>query len=46
MPGCMMAIARLNVPSIFIYGGTMMPGQYQGRDVNIQDVFEEVGAYA
>ncbi|MEC9309672.1 MAG: dihydroxy-acid dehydratase [Chloroflexota bacterium] len=46
MPGCMMAIARLNVPSIFIYGGTIMPGQYQGRDVNIQDVFEAVGAYA
>jgi dihydroxy-acid dehydratase len=46
MPGCMMAIARLNVPSIFIYGGTIMPGQYKGRDVNIQDVFEAVGAYA
>jgi dihydroxy-acid dehydratase len=46
MPGCMMAIARLNVPSIFIYGGTIMPGQFQGRDVNIQDVFEAVGAYA
>jgi len=46
MPGCMMAIARLNVPSIFIYGGTIMPGQYEGRDVNIQDVFEAVGAYA
>ena len=46
MPGCMMAIARLNVPSIFIYGGTIMPGQYLGNDVNIQDVFEAVGAYA
>ena len=46
MPGCMMAIARLNVPSIFIYGGTIMPGNYNGRDVNIQDVFEAVGAYA
>ncbi len=46
MPGCMMAIARLNVPSIFIYGGTIMPGRYQGNDVNIQDVFEAVGAYA
>ncbi len=46
MPGCMMAIARLNVPSIFIYGGTIMPGIFQGRDVNIQDVFEAVGAYA
>ncbi len=46
MPGCMMAIARLNVPSIFIYGGTIMPGTFQGHDVNIQDVFEAVGAYA
>ena len=46
MPGCMMAIARLNVPSIFIYGGTIMPGQYLGNDVNVQDVFEAVGAYA
>jgi dihydroxy-acid dehydratase len=46
MPGCMMAIARLNVPSIFVYGGTIMPGRFQGRDVNIQDVFEAVGAYA
>ena len=45
MPGCMMAIARLNVPSIFIYGGSILPGQYQGRDVNIQDMFEAVGAY-
>ena len=46
MPGCMMAMARLNIPSIFVYGGTIMPGQFQGRDVNIQDVFEAVGAYA
>ena len=46
MPGCMMAMARLNVPSIFVYGGTIMPGQFKGRDVNIQDVFEAVGAYA
>ncbi len=46
MPGCMMAIARLNVPSIFMYGGSMMPGRYQGKDVNIQDVAEAVGAYA
>ena len=46
MPGCMMAIARLNIPSIFVYGGSMMPGQFQGRDVNIQDVFEAVGTYA
>ena len=46
MPGCLMAMARLNIPSIFIYGGTIMPGQFEGRDVNIQDVFEAVGAYA
>ena len=46
MPGCMMAIARLNVPSLFVYGGTIMAGNYQGKDVNIQDVFEAVGAYA
>ena len=46
MPGCMMAMARLNVPAIFMYGGTIMPGHYEGRDVNIQDVFEAVGAYA
>ncbi|CAI8047470.1 Dihydroxy-acid dehydratase [Geodia barretti] len=46
MPGCMMALARLNVPGIFMYGGSIMPGQYNGRDVNIQDVFEAVGAYA
>ena len=45
MPGCMMAIARLNIPSIFIYGGSILPGRFQGRDVNIQDVFEAVGAY-
>ena len=46
MPGCMMAMARLNVPSIFMYGGSIMPGQFRGQDVNIQDVFEAVGAYA
>ncbi len=46
MPGCMMAMARLNVPSIFMYGGSIMPGQFRGNDVNIQDVFEAVGAYA
>ena len=46
MPGCLMAMARLNVPSIFMYGGAIMPGQFKGKDVNIQDVFEAVGAYA
>ena len=46
MPGCMMAIARLNIPSVFVYGGSILPGQYNGNDVNIQDVFEAVGAWA
>ena len=46
MPGCMMALARLNVPGIFMYGGSIMPGQLAGRDVTIQDVFEAVGGYA
>ena len=46
MPGCLMAMARLNIPSIFIYGGTIMPGQFEGHDVNVQDVFEAVGAYS
>ncbi|MSP79305.1 MAG: dihydroxy-acid dehydratase [Dehalococcoidia bacterium] len=46
LPGAIMAAARLNVPSVFLYGGTIMPGRFQGRDVNIQDVFEAVGAHA
>ena len=46
MPGCLMAMARLNVPSLFVYGGTILPGHYQGRDINIQDMYEVVGAYA
>ena len=44
MPGCVMAMARLNIPSVFVYGGTILAGRFQGRDVNIQDVFEAVGA--
>ena len=44
LPGIMMAMARLNVPSVFMYGGSILPGKYQGRDVTIQDVFESVGA--
>ena len=43
MPGTMMAAARLNIPCIHVYGGTIMPGRHKGRDVNIQDVFEAVG---
>ena len=45
LPGSLMAAARLNIPSIFLYGGTIMPGRYQGRDITVQDVFEGVGAY-
>ena len=46
MPGCVMAMARLNIPSVFVYGGSILPGQYNGNDINIQDVFEAVGAWA
>ena len=46
MPGCLMAMARLNIPSVFVYGGTILPGKFRGRDVNIQDVFEAVGAHS
>jgi dihydroxy-acid dehydratase len=45
-PGMMMAIARLNLPSVYLYGGTILPGTYDGRDITIQDVFEAVGAHA
>ena len=46
MPGTIMAAARLNLPTVFVYGGTILPGRYKDRDVNIQDVFEAVGAYS
>lgn len=46
LPGMMLAIARLNVPAVFLYGGTIMPGRFDGRDVSIVDVFEAVGKYA
>jgi dihydroxy-acid dehydratase len=46
LPGLMMSMIRLNVPSIFIYGGTILPGKFDGRDVTIVDVFEGVGANA
>ncbi len=45
LPGTMMAIARLNLPSVFVYGGTIMPGMYEGKQITIQDVYEAVGAY-
>ena len=46
IPAAAMALARLNIPGIIVYGGTILAGQYKGRDVNIQDVFEAVGANA
>jgi dihydroxy-acid dehydratase len=45
-PGMMMAAARLDLPSVFLYGGSILPGHFQGRDVTIQDVFEAVGSVA
>jgi dihydroxy-acid dehydratase len=45
MPGAMIAIARLNIPAIFVYGGTTKPGHYQGRDLTIVSAFEAVGQY-
>ena len=45
-PGMMMAMCRLNVPSIFIYGGSILPGTFKGQPVTIQDVYEAVGKYS
>ncbi len=46
IPGTVMALARLDVPSLMLYGGSILPGRFQGHDVTIQDVFEAVGAHA
>jgi dihydroxy-acid dehydratase len=46
IPGSVMALARLNVPSVMLYGGSIAPGHWRGRDVTIQDVFEAIGAHA
>jgi dihydroxy-acid dehydratase len=46
IPGTVMALARVNVPGLMLYGGSIPPGRFQGRDVTIQDVFEAVGAHA
>ena len=46
LPGMMMAMCRLNVPSVFIYGGSILPGSFRGRPVTIQDVFEAVGQHS
>jgi dihydroxy-acid dehydratase len=45
-PGMLMAMARLNLPAVYLYGGTILPGSYAGRDITIQDVFEAVGAHS
>ena len=46
LPGMMMVMLRLNVPSVFLYGGSIMPGRHRGRDVTVLDVFEAVGQHA
>jgi dihydroxy-acid dehydratase len=46
LPGCVMALARLDVPSLMLYGGSIAPGRWRGRDVTILDVFEAIGAHA
>ena len=46
MPGALMAMARLNVPAVFLYGGTILAGVYEGQDINIQDMYEAIGAYS
>lgn len=46
LPGMMMAMVRLNVPSVFMYGGSILPGKFRGKDITVQDVFEAVGAHA
>lgn len=46
LPGMMMAMVRLNVPSVFIYGGSILPGRFHGKDVTVQDVFEAVGNHS
>jgi dihydroxy-acid dehydratase len=46
MPGCIMAMGRLNRPSIFVYGGTILPGEHEGRDVDLVNIFEAVGKNA
>ena len=46
LPGLMMAMVRLNVPAVFMYGGSILPGRFRDRDVTVVDVFEAVGQYA
>src|SRR6186713_778175 len=46
LPGMMMAMVRLNVPSVFLYGGSILPGLFKGKDVTVVDVFEAVGKFS
>ncbi|CAN5270073.1 dihydroxy-acid dehydratase [soil metagenome] len=46
LPGMMMAMLRLNIPSVFLYGGSILPGRLDGKDLTVQDVFEAVGQYS
>src|SRR5947199_1698475 len=46
LPGMMMAMLRLNIPSVFMYGGSILPGRFRGKDVTVQDLFEAVGAHS
>jgi dihydroxy-acid dehydratase len=46
LPGVMMAMVRLNVPSVFMYGGSILPGRFRGKDVTVQDLFEAVGLHS
>ena len=46
LPGLMMAMVRLNVPSVFIYGGSILPGRFKGKDVTVVDVYEGLGKYS
>jgi dihydroxy-acid dehydratase len=46
LPGLMMAMLRLNIPSVFMYGGSILPGKFKGQDVTVQEVFEAVGKYS
>jgi hypothetical protein len=46
LPGMMMSMLRMNVPAVFLYGGTIKPGHYMGKDITVQEVYEAVGAHA
>ena len=46
IPGCVMALGRLDIPSLMLYGGSILPGRWRGQDVTIQDVFEAIGAFS